>query len=148
MLHLSLKQLMVLVLKLGFYSRKTLLLLCHIPAINFLKPYLWFVFLLKLIILLYFTGSWKSQSTILPAWGEVCMQSIWARGDLALIQTGNKKRTSSLASSSDPIKLVKWMFPIHKNTSNWFLVYTAQQGALFWPSVHLEVAISLFNENF
>lgn len=135
-------------LKVGFYSRKTLLHLCCILEINFLKPYLWFVFLLKRIILLYFTGSWKSQSNMLPGSGKICMQSIWARGGWALIQTGNKKCTNSLATSSKPIRLVKQMFHIHKNTSNWFLLYTVQQGALFWPSLHQEVAISLFNENF
>lgn len=69
---------------------------------------------------------------------------MWARGDLALIQTGNKKKgTNSLATSSNPVRIVKWMFHIHKNTSNWFLVYTVQQAALFWLSLHQEVAISL-----
>lgn len=147
-LHLSLKQLVILILQVVFYSRKNLLHLCCILEINFLKPYLWFVSLLKRIILLYFTGSWKSQSNMLPGSGKICMQSIWARGDLALIQTGNKKCTNSLATSSSPTRLVKQMFHIHKNTSNWFSVYTMQQGAPFWPSLHQEVVISLFNENF
>jgi len=70
------KQLAMLVLKVGFCSRKALLLSCCILEITFLKPYLWFVFLLKRIILLYFTGSWKSQSNMLLRSGKICMQSI------------------------------------------------------------------------
>lgn len=53
--------------------------------------------------------------------GKICMQSIWARGGLALIQTGKKnpRSTNSLASSN-LIRLVKLILHSHKNSSNVF----------------------------
>lgn len=129
----------MLVLKGRFCSRKTLLLLCCILEINFLKSFFQFVFIWKRITLLVFNGSRESQSNVVPGSGKICVRSNWARGDSALA-----KQTKHVSILWPVGRLVRWMFHTHKNTNSWCLVYIVRQGAQVGSGLHQEVAISLF----